>query len=288
MSEYGKLLLKIKVHPLLWFVIGISVVTAHFKEMMMLLMIIFVHEMGHAVCAQYFKWRIKSIGLLPFGGNLETEEYGNKSLKEDMLVVLAGPIQHIWLIGISYILYLFSAISYDSYQTFFYMNIILFLFNLLPIWPLDGGRLLFIGIARFYSFLEAQTYTLYISAAIAVIACLTWVIAEPLNLNVWLIALFICISLLMEWRQRYYAFMRFLLQRHYGNSKDLAKLKPIKADENEPIYKVLEMFQRGCKHPIIVMKNGKESGTLDENELLHAYFSEKRTDGTIGDLLYSY
>ena len=91
----------------------------------------------------------------------------------------------------------------------------------------------------------------------------------------------------MEWRQRYYAFMRFLLQRHYGNSKDLAKLKPIRADENEPIYKVLELFQRGCKHPIIVMKNGKESGTLDENELLHAYFSEKRTDGKIGDLLYS-
>ena len=91
-----------------------------------------------------------------------------------------------------------------------------------------------------------------------VIAFLLWVIIEPLNLNVWMIALFICISLLMEWRQRYYAFMRFLLQRHYGNSKDLAKLKPIKADENEPIYKVLEMFQRGCKHPIIVMKNGRK------------------------------
>ena len=81
----------------------------------------------------------------------------------------------------------------------------------------------------------------------------------------------------MEWSQRYYAFIRFLLHRHYGNSVDLAKLKPIKVDENEPIYKVLEMFQRGCKHPIIVMRNGKENGTLDENELLHAYFTEKRT-----------
>ena len=79
MSEYGKLLLKIKVHPTLWFVVGISVATAHFTEMMMLLTIIFVHEIGHAVCAQYFKWRIKSIQLLPFGGTLETEEYGNKS-----------------------------------------------------------------------------------------------------------------------------------------------------------------------------------------------------------------
>jgi stage IV sporulation protein FB len=135
LSEYGKLLLKINVHPTLWFVIFISVATAHFKEMMMLLAVIFVHEMGHAVCAQYFNWRIKSIGLLPFGGHLETEEYGNRSLKEDMLVVLAGPLQHTWLIGLNYILYLVSFISYDSYQTFFYLNIIVCLFNLLPIWP---------------------------------------------------------------------------------------------------------------------------------------------------------
>ena len=288
MSEYGKLLLKIKVHPTLWFVICISVATAHFKEMMMLLAIIFVHEMGHAVCAQYFNWRIKSIGMLPFGGNLETEEYGNKSLKEDMFVVLAGPLQHIWLIGLNYILYFFSFISYESYQSFFYLNVIVCLFNLLTIWPLDGGRLLFIGIAQFYSFLEAQTYTLYISTAFAVIAFLTWILIQPLNLNAWMISLFICISLLMEWRQRYFAFIRFLLQRYYGNSSDLDKLKPIRADEDESIFKVLQLFQRGCKHPIIVMKNGKESGTLDENELLHAYFSEKRTDGKIGDLFYLY
>ncbi|MEH6947657.1 site-2 protease family protein [Bacillus sp. JJ634] len=288
MNEYGKLLLKINVHPTLWFVVGISVLTAHFIEMMMLLVIVFVHEMGHAVCAQYFKWRIKSIQLLPFGGTLETEEYGNKSLKEDIAVVLAGPLQHIWLIGGAYILYLLSFLSYDVYQVFFHMNIILFLFNLLPIWPLDGGRLLFNGIALYVSFLEAQKYTLYISAIFAVLAFVIWMVLDPLNLNAWMIAFFLSISLLLEWRQRYYAFIRFLLQRHYGHSKDLMTLKPIRVDVNEPIYKVLELFQRGCKHSIIVMKNGKESGTLDETELLYAYFSQKRTEDKIGDLLYSY
>lgn len=288
MSEYGKLLFKIKVHPTLWFVVGMSVVTAHFKDMMMLLAIVFIHEMGHAICAQHYKWRIKSIQLLPFGGMLETEEYGNKSLKEDLLVVMAGPLQHVWIVGAAFLLYSSSVLSYEVYQSIFYLNTILFLFNLLPIWPLDGGRLLFIGIAKRYSFLVAQTYTLYLSAAFAMVMFILWVMVEPFNLNAWMIALFVSVSLFLEWRQRYYAFMRFLLQRHYGNSLDLVKLKPIKADENEPIYKVLELFQRGCKHPIIVMKNGRESGMLDETELLHAYFSEKRTDGKIGDLLYSY
>lgn len=275
-------------HPTLWFVVAISVVTAHFTEMMMLLTIIFVHEMGHAVCAQFFKWRITSIQLLPFGGTLETEEYGNKSLREDLFVVLAGPLQHLWLIAFAYLLYLSSFIPAELYQTFIYLNLVLFVFNLLPIWPLDGGRLLFIAMAQFYSFLEAQTYTLYVSATFALIAFLTWITIDPLNLNAWMIALFISISLMLEWRQRYYAFMRFLLQRHYGHSKDLLKLKPLKVDEQESIYKVLEQFQRGCKHSIIVVKNGKESATLDETELLHAYFSEKMTKGKIGDLFYSY
>lgn len=288
MNEYSRLLLKINVHPTLWFVVVISVVTAHFTEMIMLLTIIFVHEMGHAICAQFFKWRITSIQLLPFGGMLETEEYGNKSLREDLFVVLAGPLQHLWLIAVSYLLYLSSFISAELYQTFIYLNLVLFVFNLLPIWPLDGGRLLFIAMAQFYSFLEAQTYTLYVSATFALIAFLTWITIDPLNLNAWMIALFISISLMLEWRQRYYAFMRFLLQRHYGHSQDLLKLKPLKVDEQEAIYKVLEQFQRGCKHPIIVIKNGKESATLDETELLHAYFSEKMTKGKIGDLFYSY
>ncbi|MBT2606010.1 M50 family metallopeptidase [Peribacillus frigoritolerans] len=288
MSEYGKLLFKIRVHPTLWFVIGIAILTAHFVEMMMLLLIVFIHEMGHAVCAQHFKWRIKSIQLLPFGGAVETEEYGNKSLKEDLAVVLAGPLQHVWLIGAAFLLYFFTIIPYELYQPFLYMNLMLLIFNLLPIWPLDGGRLLFIGISLYCTFLEAQKHTLHFSAVFAVLAFLTWIILDPLNLNIWLIIFFISLSLVMEWRQRYYAFIRFLLQRHYGHTNDLAKLKPISVDSQEPIYKVLELFQRGCKHPVIIMKNGKESGSLDETEILHAYFSEKMTNGKIGDLLYSY
>ncbi len=170
MSEYGKLLFKIRVHPTLWFVIGIAILTAHFIEVMMLLLIVFIHEMGHAVCAQHFKWRIKSIQLLPFGGAVETEEYGNKSLKEDLAVVLAGPLQHVWLIGAAFLLYFFTIIPYELYQPFLYMNLMLLIFNLLPIWPLDGGRLLFIGVSLYCTFLEAQKHTLHFSAVFAFLA----------------------------------------------------------------------------------------------------------------------
>jgi stage IV sporulation protein FB len=82
--------------------------------------------------------------------------------------------------------------------------------------------------------------------------------------------------------------MRFLLERYYGKKSDLQALKPIQANEQDLLIDVLEKFQRGCKHPIIVESDGKEKGMLDENELLHAYFSEKRLTDKISDLLFSY
>ncbi|WP_110927082.1 M50 family metallopeptidase [Bacillus massiliglaciei] len=288
MNEYAGLLLKIRVHPTLWFVAGAAVLTAHFTELFMLFTIVFIHEMGHAVCARHFKWRIKSILLLPFGGAMETEEYGNKNLKEDVAVILAGPFQHLWMMGAAYLAASLSLISPDMYDRFLYMNAAVLIFNLLPIYPLDGGRLLFVGLSFLHTFIDAHKYTLYLSTGFTALLFIIVAAAAPLNLNMWIIGFFLMFSLVMEWRQRYFAFVRFLLQRHYGRSGDLAQLKPIKVDENEEIYKVLELFRRGCKHPIIVLKEGKESGSLDETELLHAYFTEKMTRGRIGDLLYSY
>jgi stage IV sporulation protein FB len=288
LNDYIQLFFKLRIHPTLWIVFGIAVVTAHFIPAMMLFITVFVHEMGHAFAAQYFKWRIKAISILPFGGNVETEEYGNKSLKEDLVVILAGPVQHIWLIGAAFLLQTLSYISYEWYQQFTILNLAVLLFNLLPIWPLDGGKLVFLYVSLYRSFLDAHRFTLLFSTSVAVFCLALVTIIQPFNLNVWIIAGFLAVSLWVEWRQRYYAFIRFLLERHYGRNGNLAMLKPIEVDEAVQIHKVLERFQRGCKHPIIILKEGKERGSLDENELLHAYFSDKLTNVKIGDLLYSY
>lgn len=79
--------------------------------------------------------------------------------------------------------------------------------------------------------------------------------------------------------------MRFLLERHYGNKGSAAFLKPLTVPAGEPIMNVLERFQRNAKHIIYVTEGGEKRGRLDENELLYAYFSEKKTDSLLKDLL---
>jgi stage IV sporulation protein FB len=282
------LLQLVHIHPILWIVIAISVATAHFLDLCLLIGIIFIHEMGHAVAASFFSWRIKKITLLPFGGVAEMEEHGNRPLKEEAIVVLAGPLQHVWMVAVAYLLFSFSFISEGLFQLFFSYNVMVFIFNLFPVWPLDGGKLIFMLLSLKKSFPTAHRLTLLISFfSLAIFSILT-LITAPTHLNVWIIIAFLLFSLYHEWKQRRFIFMRFLLERYYGKKSDLHALVPIQANDQDLLIDVLEKFQRGCKHPIIVESNGKEKGMLDENELLHAYFAEKRLSDKISDLLFSY
>jgi stage IV sporulation protein FB len=288
LNKVTSLIQKIHIHPLLWIVILFAVATAHFMELSLLLLIIFIHEMGHAVAASFFSWRIKKISFLPFGGVAEIDEHGNRPLNEEAIVTLAGPLQHIWLMAGAFFLYELNAMPLDLFELFIQYNMMVLVFNLLPIWPLDGGKLIFLLLSLKQSFPKAHQQTLYISIAGLLLFIVIVLMLTPLNLNVWIVITFFIISLYTEWKQQHYVFMRFLLERYYGKKDTFRALKAIEVEEDEYILDILGEFQRGKKHLIVVHQNGKETGTLDENELLHAYFSEKQITAKISDLLFSY
>ncbi|MGM0874421.1 MAG: M50 family metallopeptidase [Bacillota bacterium] len=288
MINYLALLQKIHIHPLLWVMIGISVITANFKTLFLLMLIVFIHEMGHATSAHFFSWRIKAIMLLPFGGVAEVDEHGNRSLKQEFIVVLSGPIQHLWLQGVAYLLQVANFVSVDDYRLFTFYNVSILLFNLLPIWPLDGGKLLFILFSNFWSYKKAHVYMIAASIIFLCLYVLVVLFYSPNLMNMWIITTFLIYSIYHEYRNRMYGCLRFLMERYYGKQDTIYRLKPIVVDESELVYNVLLQFQRGCKHLIVVERNGAKVSEMDENELLHAYFANKLTDSKVGDLVYAY
>lgn len=262
-------------------------VTAHFQQLFLLFFIVLVHELGHAAMALFFSWRIKQILLLPFGGVAEVEEHGNRPFHEELLVTLAGPIQHVWLLGAAFILWKYHWLSFDVWQMFVHYNIALFAINFLPIWPLDGGKLLFLVLTRYFPFSKAHERMIVCSLALLALLVAAIAIIAPAQIDLWIIALFLFVSLMKEWKQRRYVMMRFLLERYYGKKGHYEKLQPITVEASEPVLKVLQQFYRGQKHSIIVVKNKKEQMILDENEVLHAFFAERQADGAIGNLIYA-
>ncbi|MGC4375820.1 M50 family metallopeptidase [Fictibacillus sp. Mic-4] len=275
---------KVKINPLFWLVIGLALMTGHFRQMILLFLIVFFHEMGHFMGAHLFQWRIKKVELLPFGGVAEVDEHGNRPFQEEFIITILGPLQHIWMIGVSFLLWHFGVWTNSEHEWFLHMNMTIVCFNLLPIMPLDGGKLLFIFFARYLPFKRAHSLFLIVSFLFLLLFFIVFVSRNPLHLNSWIIFIFLVITHFFEWKQRPYVFMRFLMERIYHASSSSRKEKKlIYVDRNTIVSDVLALFQKGVYH-VIIIKEPLRKKEIEEKQLLDVYFASNQVQCAIGRL----
>jgi stage IV sporulation protein FB len=283
--KFLQLLKKIKINPLFWFVIGIGILTGYFKEVIMVFSIIFIHEMGHSVAAHFFKWRIRKIELLPFGGVAEVEEYGNRPLKEEFIVIISGPIQHIWLIALSFLFLPFDFWTVNDHQMFLSHNLMILLFNLLPIWPLDGGKLLYLFISTKLPFQQSLETTLKISLFLLCFFAVVSIYIYPFHLNLWIVLLFLLFTHYFDWKQRSYAYMRFLMERYYKTEEPFVATVPVLVAAKLTVQEVLKTFKRGVKHKVVIKdRSMAPKKMIYEKVILKAFFEEKKANEPISQL----
>lgn len=215
------------------------------------------------------------------------DEHGNRPIKEELIIILAGPFQH-GIIALSIAaLGAFSAISADYAQLLYKFNLMVLLFNLLPIWPLDGGKLVRLYLASRRPFLSACKLSLVSSCFLLITLQLFVLFFFQFHLNLLIVFCYLIFSLWTEWKQQRYVFIRFLLERHYGKQAEFQQLQSIEASGDDFLHTAMESFHRGCKHLIHVAGETSVLGKLDENEVLYAYFTEKQVHARLKDIVFN-
>ncbi len=110
----------------------------------MLFVSVLLHELGHSVIAMSYKIKVKQITLFLFGGIAEIAGEPPKASAE-FWIAIAGPIVSFLLAVVFYFLQSFftKVVSlYALFEYLAYINFALAIFNLIPGFPLDGGRVL--------------------------------------------------------------------------------------------------------------------------------------------------
>jgi Zn-dependent protease len=160
--QFPVLGIPVRVHPLFWLMgaimgyspfwaqqMGVNVLAVVCLWWMVIFTSILVHELGHAVVAEFFGWR-SNIVLYHFGGLAYYDAFRGNTPWKSIAVSIAGPVAGFILAGLVYAFEYVADINgwFADSVVFKYLilqlsfvNIVWGLVNLLPVYPLDGGQI---------------------------------------------------------------------------------------------------------------------------------------------------
>lgn len=280
-----------RLHPLFLMVMAGSLLTGYFVELVTLFGIVVIHEWGHVAAARGFGWKVQEIQFLPFGGVAVMDDQGQGSAWQEIAVYLAGPLQNALMIGLSILLQHTSVWDQEWGNYFLESNLVIGLFNLIPVLPLDGGKIMQSLMSlwlNYYSTLIVSTWTSLVSSVIVIVYSLGGWHSPGIRLNLLVIGCFLFYSNWFDYRNLPYLFLRFLVKRELWLSRTIgrgAQAQPIVVNGGNTVSHILHRFHRNKVHIIYVLNDkGVIQAILPEHRVLSGYLSDHKPGSAVSEL----
>jgi len=235
---------------------------------------VLLHELGHALVAKKYNIKTKDITLLPIGGLARLEKLPEKPL-EELMVAIAGPLVNLALAFLTALIIsvpedpkvlatlLSKGISGNTFfLNFFLVNIWLAIFNLIPAFPMDGGRVL----RALLSFKLNRHIATKIAARVGQILALGFIFAGFfINPFLIIIGMFVIIGAQAESE---FVESKYFLKGYTVRDVLMTKYQTI--DANQKIKTAIKLLLDSQYKIFLVTENGEPVGTLHRDHLLVA------------------
>ena len=249
------------------------------------------HELGHALTARKFGIGTRQITLLPIGGVASLEAMPENPM-EEFLVAVAGPAVNVAIAALLYLVVplesflnqdpesleqTLSTINGGNFMFFlFSANVMLVLFNMLPAFPMDGGRVLRALLSMRMDRVRATNLA---SKLGQFLAFLFFFIGLLYNLILILIAIFIYFGAHTE---NVMVQQLTLLRDHRVRDAmmtDITRLSP-----GDSLEEVVDIILSGAERDFVVTENGEVKGVVYQSEMIPLY-KNKQTDVRVADIM---
>ena len=252
-----------------------------------LLLFVFVvmHEYGHALTARKYGIRTRDITLYPIGGVARLERMPEKPI-EELWVALAGPavnvVAAIVLFGYLIVSGTFQPLTSLSISTgslierLMVVNLWLVLFNLIPAFPMDGGRVLRALLGLRLEYVQATQIAANVGQAFAFLFGFIGLFTDPFLV---FIALFVWMGASQEASmvQMKYSLSNIPVTR--AMMTDFQTLTP-----QDTLARVVGLILSGAQHDFPVLQNERVIGILDRDAFMKA-LSEHGQSALVADVM---
>ena len=224
-----------------------------------------IHELGHALAARRYGIETQQIILLPIGGVALLEDAPSKPSQE-LWIALAGPATSFALAGLTWVAFALTESKLAGHLTV--INAALGAFNLVPAFPLDGGRALRAGLAMRFGLKRATGWAALLGRVLALLLIVSGLAVGDLLTA--LIGLFVLFSATAEARS---TMIRLALDGHHAAElmEPVQHIFGASASQDE-VTQVLETHQSAQHFPVafgnrilgVVARFGLEHALADE------------------------
>lgn len=229
------------------------------------------HEYGHALTARRFGVRTRRITILPIGGVASLERIPSVPSQE-LLIALAGPAVTVAIAVILFALLrvagMPTAVSdLDSaggpfLARLMWVNVLLAIFNLLPAFPMDGGRILRAALALRLPYVDATRTAAVVGRAFAVLFGIAGLFWNPFLI---FIAIFVWIGATGEsWNVQLQSVLRGIPVERVM----ITDLRTVRQDD--PLSVAVDHLLAGFQHDFPVVEDGRVVGVLQRADLVRA------------------
>lgn len=151
----------------LWFLLLLAFVPV--ADFFAIFIAVLIHELAHVYVAKKLNYRVGSVNIDLFYGSAETGIISNH--KDNILISAAGPISNLILMTVAFLIKMVLPIG--IFHTFMdamvNINCILFIFNIIPIFPMDGGRISKSVLSMLFGNMKGAFYNGILSLVLSVI-----------------------------------------------------------------------------------------------------------------------